>query len=226
MGRRLFRLRIIAGLALAISAAACGSSPASSSHSSPASNAHSATPSAPSWAAALLPQPIRKPEFVLTDTQGKPYDFGARTAGRVTLLYFGYTHCPDACPLTMANLAAALRRLPASVSSKIAVVFVTTDPARDTPSQMKSWLDKFNPSFVGLTGTTLQLENAELQGGMGLAQKVPDGKGGYGINHSAFTLVFTPDGLAHMAYPPSGVSVALEAQGLQYLATRGWPPSA
>src|SRR5215475_16013449 len=75
------------------------------------------------------PQP--RPTFTLRDTEGRPFDFAARTRGRPTFLYFGYTHCPDICPTAMADVAAALRGVSASVRRTVQVVFVTTDPARD-----------------------------------------------------------------------------------------------
>ncbi|MDE3127026.1 MAG: SCO family protein, partial [Gemmatimonadota bacterium] len=88
-----------------------------------------------------LPTPVARPAFVLTDTHGEPYDFATQTKGTVTLLYFGYTHCPDVCPVQMANIAAAMRRLSRADRQRIKVVFVTTDPARDSLPQMRSWLN-------------------------------------------------------------------------------------
>ena len=105
------------------------------------------------WAGTLLGQPLDKPEFTLTDTSGNPYDFRQQTRGYVTLLYFGYTSCPDVCPLHMANLAAVLQEVSGEVNSKIKVVFVTTDPNRDTPQVIRKWLDNFDVTFIGLTGT-------------------------------------------------------------------------
>src|SRR5919108_4586778 len=80
----------------------------------------------------LVAPPLPKPRFILTDTSGVPFDFWSRTLGSVTLLFFGYTNCPDQCPFHMANLAAALKKLPSDVTDHVKLVFVTTDPARDT----------------------------------------------------------------------------------------------
>jgi hypothetical protein len=81
----------------------------------------------------LVPQPLpRKPSFTLADTAARPFAFVPRTRGELTYLYFGYTHCRDACPTTMSDLAAALRREPARVRKHVEVVFVTVDPRRDT----------------------------------------------------------------------------------------------
>ena len=76
----------------------------------------------------LQEPPTPKPDFTLTDTAGRPYNLAAQTAGDVTLLYFGYTHCPDVCPTTMADLALGLNKVSAAVRSHVKVVFVTTDP--------------------------------------------------------------------------------------------------
>ena len=86
----------------------------------------------PTTAAVTLDRPFAKPHLVLTDTHGKPFDLVKQTAGRPTLLYFGYTHCPDVCPTTMSDIAVARRKLPAAERDKLQVVFVTTDPTRDT----------------------------------------------------------------------------------------------
>ncbi|MFN8580421.1 MAG: SCO family protein [Gemmatimonadaceae bacterium] len=94
-----------------------------------------------------LSNPITKPSFVLTGTNGQPWDFARETEGKVALLFFGYTHCPDVCPLHMANIAAVLKKMPFEQRDLIRVVFVTTDPARDTPERLKEWLGAIDPTF-------------------------------------------------------------------------------
>ncbi len=145
---------------------------------------------------------IPKPDFVLTDTRGQPFDFRARTRGKIALLFFGYTHCPDVCPMHMANIAEARRRLSPAAAREVEVVFVTTDSARDSLSRMRHWLDGFDSSFVGLTGS-LKRVNAILAQPRMLPQAVqePDGKGGYVVGHSAVVLAFTRDDSAHIVYP-------------------------
>ena len=115
----------------------------------------------------LVPQPLPpKPSFTLTDTAGRPFSFAAQTRGKLTYLYFGYTHCPNACPATMDEIAYALKRQPASVRKRVEVVFVTVDPRRDTRPVLRAWLDHFNKSFVGLTGSEQQIEAAESAAGI------------------------------------------------------------
>ncbi len=152
---------------------------------------------------AALPAPIARPDFTLTDTRGQPYDFRKETQGQLTLLYFGYTHCPDVCPVQMANIAAAMRRLSRADQQRIRVVFVTTDPPRDSLARLRSWLDNFNPAFVGLRGTEAQIAVAERAVGVALAQRessVP-GDTGYTVGHAAQVYAFTADDSAHRAYP-------------------------
>lgn len=173
------------------------------------------------WAGATLVQPLPKPEFTLVDQHGGAFDFLARTRGKLTLLYFGYTHCPDACPADMALTAGALHRLAPDIRANIVVVFVTTDPARDTPSVLGAWLDHFDAGFVGLTGTLAQVQAAQRDSGVGIATVESDGHGGYGLDHAAFVIAYTSDGLAHITYP-QGVKASDEAQDLMHLATRGW----
>ena len=151
------------------------------------------------WAGTVWdPAPV-KPDFTLTDTSGHPYDFRARTEGKVTLLYFGYTHCPDVCPITLATIAGALNNLPGDA---VTVVFVTTDPVRDTPARIRQWLDNYDTTFVGLTGSPAQLAAAQRAAGVTVAQAdAPDKKGNYAVGHAASVLTYTGDGRQHLSYP-------------------------
>lgn len=154
------------------------------------------------WAGRMLDEPLPRPDFVLTDTGGEPFDFRAETAGYVTLLFFGYTHCPDVCPVHMANLAEVLRDLPFEVSSRIRVAFVTTDPARDTPERLREWLGAMHPGFIGLTGSRAEIRAVEEL--LGLAPSVVEESADpadYFVGHAARVLAFGADGPARLAYP-------------------------
>ena len=144
-----------------------------------------------------LKDPYQKPEFTLTDTTGAAYDFGDRTAAGPTLLFFGYTNCPDVCPTTMADIAVALRNVDPAVAAETSVVFVTTDPARDTPDVLAEYLGRFDADlptdFVGLTGDQDQIDQAQLAAGVPLAE---DG----GQTHSALLLLYGTDGEADVAF--------------------------
>ena len=161
-----------------------------------------------------------RPAFTLVDTGGNRYDFKARTRGKVTLLYFGYTHCPDECPTAMADIASALRKLPASVADQVAVVFVTTDPWRDSRARLRRWLDRFSATFVGLTGTPAQIAGAEAQMHMPIARKEAAprsyGAGKYAVSHFAAVLAYGRDDRVATLYP-SGVSPVDIAADLRVL---------
>jgi protein SCO1/2 len=149
----------------------------------------------------LVPQPIpRTPSFTLTDTAGRPFSFAVRTRGKLAYLYFGYTHCPDACPTTMSDLAAALNRQPADIRRRVEVVFVTVDPRRDTERVLRAWLNHFNPAFVGLRGTQNQIVAAEREAGVPLAPPEKVTGKNYSVAHSSLVLPFSPDGRAHVVY--------------------------
>jgi cytochrome oxidase Cu insertion factor (SCO1/SenC/PrrC family)/copper(I)-binding protein len=147
--------------------------------------------------------PLAKPPLTLTDFNGQPYDFAAQTRDKVALLFFGYTHCPDVCPLHMANIAAVLGRMPAGDRARVVTVFVTTDPERDTPARLKEWLGNFDPSFVGLTGTKEEL--ARAQAAVGLAEATREVVGtdsaNYFVGHGAQVFAFARDGMAYTIYP-------------------------
>lgn len=205
--RGMFRGAALPLLAVAVLLlAACGSS----SNNAKAAQLHGAFPTTPA----------PKPNVTLTDTSGQPYNLMQQTQGYVTLVYFGYTHCPDVCPATMANIGTVMKQLPAKVSSRIKVVFVTTDPQRDTPAVNRAWLDHFSPSFVGLTGDQASINKALATAGLPPAQQEADGTGGYGVDHAAFVLAYTPDNLAHVVYP-EGVTLADWKSDMTQLVQKG-----
>jgi protein SCO1/2 len=150
---------------------------------------------------------VARPDFTLRDTSGARYDFGAETGGRVTLLYAGYTHCPDECPTTMADVATALRRLPRSEAEQVRVVFLTTDPWRDSRPVLRRWLDGFRPPtpYVGLTGSPAKLARIESALGMNVAkrQRAPKsfGAGDYAVNHFDGLLAYGRDDRLATIYP-------------------------
>lgn len=138
-----------------------------------------------------------------TSSTGAKTTLGALQQGQLMLVYFGYTHCPDVCPTTMADLGQALRQLPAPVQSRTQVVFITSDPARDTPPVMKSWLSNFDPGlphrFVGLTGTVTQIDTLAKSVGVPLFPPVTEPNGTITVQHGAQTLAFV-DGQARVLW--------------------------
>lgn len=150
----------------------------------------------------VLEHPPPPADFTLTDTHGRPFHLAGETRGYVTLLFFGYTHCPDVCPVQMANLAAVLDDLPYSERSRFKVVFVTTDPDRDTPERLRDWLDLFDRDFVGLRGALERVN--EIQGKLGLPPAVlmeARGEDDYLVGHASQVVVLSPDGRPRVVYP-------------------------
>jgi protein SCO1/2 len=186
-------LALLAAVGLAACGASGGAVPSSAGTKPSDLNDHAD----PTYAGLGLTPPQPRPEFTLTDTSGRPYRFGTATAGKPTLLYFGYTHCPDVCPTTLADIALALQAVPASVRQATQVVFVTTDVKRDTPAVLKRYLGQFDPGlpnpFVGLIGSQAQIDAAQVAAHVTLAQD--DGQ-----THSAQVLLYGSDDYAHVAF--------------------------
>jgi protein SCO1/2 len=175
----------------------------------------------PTYRGGLVTPPLPKPRFTLTDTAGAPFDFWRETDGYITLLFFGYARCPDECPLHMANVAMSLKKLPKSVGDQVKLVFVTTDPRRDTPQQLRSWLNQFDKRFIGLTGGEAAVEAVQKAAGVPPAAKIARAGENYGVGHANFVLVYTKDNLAHLIYP-GGVTQQDWTNDLPQLVQAGW----
>jgi protein SCO1/2 len=141
------------------------------------------------------PQP--RPNFTLTDATGKTFDFSTATANRATLLFYGYTTCPDVCPETMADIQLALKSLPVDTQKKVDVVFVSTDVKHDTGAVITKWLSNFqagnSATYIGLRGTQAQINAAQASAHILVAE---DG----GQTHSTEVLLFGPDNYARDSF--------------------------
>ncbi len=136
-----------------------------------------------------LENPYKPADLALKDTNGASYSLVQDAKKPLTLVFFGYTHCPDRCPMVMNNIAAAMNRLDAEDRKKVDLVFVTTDPARDDAATLRKYLDGYDKEFIGLTGDLPSIiklgESMHIYVNDG--QKLPTG--GYDLNgHSTFTL--------------------------------------
>lgn len=154
----------------------------------------SAGPAAPDDIDATIftaPRPI--PGFALTDHNGEAFD-PQRLQDRWTLLFFGFTHCPDVCPTTLNTLArsrALLSDLPASVQPE--VVLISVDPERDTVEKLRDYVPFFDPTFIGVTGTTAEID--ALTAALGVAHmKVPREDGDYTVDHTSAIFLIDPTG--------------------------------
>jgi protein SCO1/2 len=149
----------------------------------------------------LLTDTDARPDFVLTDMHGEAFNFRAETEGKLALLFFGYTYCPDVCPVHMASIAAVKRDLSVDEQRRMQVVFVTADPRRDTPERLVSWLGNFDPEFVGLRGTEAEVDSIML--GLALPAAIRDTAAGpdYAVGHASQVIAFPPGDGFRVIYP-------------------------
>ena len=135
--------------------------------------------------------------FALIDQDGRPFS-SASLAGRYSIIYFGYTFCPDVCPTDMQVLASGLKKLAAedpARAAKIQPIFITIDPARDTPPVLKTFVRAFSPTLIGLTGSEAQIAAvAKAYASPYQKQEPKPGATGYLMQHSTAAILFGPDG--------------------------------
>ena len=163
----------------------------------------------------------RLPDFSLIDQQGRVFG-SANLRGRWSLLFFGYTNCPDFCPTTLATLAAMQKRLRAAKASVLPqVVFVSVDAKRDTPAQMAKYVPYFDPEFIGLTAADQPaIEAVAKQFGVSVMIQ-PASDGTYTVDHSGAIFVLDPDGrLSAILSGPFSVD-ALQGDFRRIVAARG-----
>ncbi len=167
----------------------------------------------PAISGTLLPEPRPIPEFSLLTAAGKPFT-KADLQGRLSVFFFGFTHCPDVCPMTLATLNRTARQLGENSPQ---FVFVTVDPMRDTPEVLGPYVHYFNPDFIGVTGS--QPAIAALTQALGIAYTYTPGDSpdNYTVDHSAALLLFNPRGeLAAIFTPPyKAETLARDLRALQ-----------
>jgi len=137
----------------------------------------------------------------LTDDHGKPVT-GEDYRGKVVLLYFGYTHCPDVCPLTLAHLHAVLQRVGAKADDA-RILFVSVDPARDTPAIMHAYVNAFDKRAVGLTGPPGAIEALSKRYRSAFTREPDQGDGQYEVSHSSAIYLFDRQGHARLLATPA-----------------------
>jgi protein SCO1/2 len=145
--------------------------------------------------ARVIDPPFTVADQPLEDLDGEAFSLVHDTEARLTLVFFGYTNCPDLCGIVLGNLASALTRLSPQERDQVEVFFVTTDPARDDPATLRDYLDGYDPEFRGLTGTVEQIEAVASSIGVGLGTRLASG--GYEVDaHTTNTTAIDVDGLA------------------------------
>ncbi|WP_192035033.1 SCO family protein [Halomonas sp. YLGW01] len=151
----------------------------------------------PNWHATDISEVMPALDLSLVNEDGKPVeedDF----LGTTTLLYFGYTHCPDVCPTSLARLTAAIKKLDEPDRDDVQVLFVSVDPERDTPAVLKRYTDVFGPQFIGLTGTTAQLHALTNRYRISYSYGEEDANGNYDVSHSSGIFAFDSEGQARL----------------------------
>jgi protein SCO1/2 len=142
--------------------------------------------------ATVLPQPRPLPSFALTDTSGREFT-RASLQGRHRLLFFGFTHCPDICPLTLQVLATAVDEIAVRAPELVPeVVFVSVDPHRDSPDRIRDYLRNFDAQFVGVAGSDAALEPLIQALGVTVHKVETDGEH-YNVVHNGTVFVIDPD---------------------------------
>jgi protein SCO1/2 len=153
----------------------------------------------------LLPEPRPIAAFELVDGAGRPFS-PERLQGRWSLVFFGFTHCPDVCPSALYDLDLASRQLAEAgdgTGPGHQVVFVSVDPERDTPERIAQYVAYFNPGFIGVTGAHDQLEALTAQLGIGYrVEEHAAGSERYDVLHSASVVLIDPRGRLRGAFPP------------------------
>lgn len=154
------------------------------------------------WNGAAYTPPRQDVEFTLTNTEGEQMST-SELKGKVVLLYFGYTHCPDFCPATLTDFQRVKLNL-GDQADDVAFMMVTVDPERDTPERMKEYLEFFDPEFIGLTGTQEELTPVKQEFGIiSLNQEAtpqPNGEDFYAVDHSTQAYLLNPDGELQLEY--------------------------
>lgn len=158
-------------------------------------------------------------EFDLVDEDGEDVQADA-FIGKPTLLFFGFTHCPDVCPTTLAKLSAAIKQLDESRQDDVQVLFVSVDPARDTPDVLKQYTEAFGPQFIGLTGERSKIDALTNRYRVTYEYGEKDARGNYNVTHSSSVFAFDRQGEARFMFSDINSLESLVGD-LSYLVEKG-----
>jgi protein SCO1/2 len=157
-----------------------------------------APPAAPQLKAGVLRPAMAAPELALAGTDGRPLRL-SNYRGKVVLLAFGFSNCGEVCPITLATLAGARKKLGANAAN-VQVVYVTVDPERDDAAQMRKFLGSFDASFVGGVGSRAEIDAAQARYGIS-SSKIAHAGGGYSIGHSSSIYMIDRSGRLRAVMP-------------------------
>ena len=215
--------RLITGAALAlilVTTGACGDKPGTSGSAGPAGSSASAAPETPKGGFKGID--ITGADYAKTldlpDASGKPRSL-AEFKGKVTVVFFGFTQCPDVCPTTLAELGQVKKRLGAE-GARVAGIFVTVDPERDTPELLNAYVSNFDPDFVALRGSLEQTQVAAKHFKVFYAKVPGKTEGSYSIDHTAGSYLFDTQGRVRVFTRHGTGPDALEHDLKQLLAQR------
>ena len=152
--------------------------------------------------------------FTLIDQNGRTVS-DTSFAGRYRMIYFGYTFCPDVCPTSLQHLMQGLKKFAATApdrAAKVQPIFITVDPARDTPAAMKQYVSAFDPRLIGLTGSEAQIADVAKRYGVYYQKAENAGSSDYLVDHMSHGMLFDPDGkpLALLPQEQDGDAIAEE----------------
>jgi protein SCO1/2 len=139
------------------------------------------------------------PEIPLTTNSGEVFRL-SDYRGSVVLLFFGYTSCPDICPATMAELKQARALLRSEEAERVQVVFITVDPMRDSPSAIQEYVERFDPAFIGLSGSLADLSEVWRAYGVYREEGEPNDSGWYVVSHTARVYAVDPQGALRLSF--------------------------
>lgn len=180
----------LATVALCASAAGCSDDESSSARADNPAGVIVSSADEGRFTGAEPVAPYSMPDVTLTATNGEPFNLITDTGYPNTIVFYGYTHCTEVCPLVMSDLTAAYLQLPQEVRDATQVVYVTTDPARDSPQVLRRYLDGYDPDFVGLTGDLHDIVTAATAMGVAIEGKERLPSGGYDVGHGAQVIGF------------------------------------
>ncbi|MGH3355992.1 MAG: SCO family protein [Nocardioidaceae bacterium] len=196
----MLRLPALTAVCVLTLVAGCSGSADEAAVSNPGGAIHQSGADTDGFRGVGLSQHYRMPDITLTDSSGSAYNLVRDTTKPVTLVFFGYTNCPDVCSMVMADVASAFTRLEPKVAANVQMVFVTTDPARDTPEVVGEYVDRFHPSFEGVTGPMRRIKAAAEPLGVPIEgmNRLPGG--GYEVGHGSQVIGFAADDTARVVW--------------------------
>ena len=165
----------------------------------------------------LIDPPVEAPQFELSDVNGQRFRL-SELKGQVVIMFFGYTSCPDVCPVTLTDFLRIRSKL-GDQGEEVGFVFVTVDPDRDTPERMKKYLTNFDPTIIGLTGERTELEVVWSSYGVYEAKVDGGSEGNYLVDHSSRIYVIDADGNLLLTYL-FGTEYQVIAEDVRHLVSR------